>query len=160
MTLHGSNASHGSGAPAAGAAHASTQDIQNLVALLGSLMPLLTRLQSQSADQLFQFGPINPMIPNPMLDHQAAVNLAEDITADSLRRLSAYLETNAPRYQGLEGCVAIAAQAAHCFGIRDYAGAFDLILQAYRVITGARAINPQLPPLRSTEALAPAAPIH
>src|SRR5262249_57845732 len=106
-----------------------------LIALLGSLMPLLTRLQSQGTGHPSQFAPINPMIPNPMLDHQAAVNLVEDITADSLRRLSAYLETNAPRYPGLEGCVAIAAQAAHCFGMRDNAVAFDLILQAYRLIT-------------------------
>jgi hypothetical protein len=160
MTLHGSSASYGSGASAAGAPQASAQDIQNLVALLGSLMPLLTRLQSPSAGHPPQFAPLDPMIPNPMLDHQAAVNLAEDITADALRRLSGYLETNAPRYPGLEGCVAIAAQAAHCFGIRDYASAFDLILQAYRLITAARATNSQLPPLRSTEAAAPPAPIH
>jgi hypothetical protein len=160
MTHHGFSASHGSDAQAASAPQASAQDIRNLIALLGGLMPLLTRLQSQGTGQPSQFAPINPMIPNPMLDHQAAVNLVEDITADSLRRLSAYLETNAPRHPGLEGCVAMAAQAAHCFSMRDYAGAFDLIFQAYRLITASRATNPQLPPLRSTEAAAPAAPIH
>src|SRR6266478_9908645 len=81
-------------------------DIQQLVGLLGNLMPLLLRFQSQAFqpqafEQPFQGGPGNVAIPNPALDHQAAENLVRDIIAGSLRTLSAYLETNAGRHAGL-----------------------------------------------------------
>jgi hypothetical protein len=72
----------------------------------------------------------------------------EDITADSLRMLSAYLETYAGQHQGLESCVPIVTQAARCFAARDHAQTLGLIWQAYRVITALRAGNPQLPPPR------------
>jgi hypothetical protein len=167
-----------------------------LIGLLGNLMPLLLQIQSQSREQMFQGGPVQPghwqpglyqsaaaqalsdpltsgplmpgqimpgqpnsdlfgnvapgnlMPPNHMLDQKAAVNLVEDITADSLRLLSAYLETYAGQHQGLESCVPIATQAARCFAARDFAQTLGLIWQAYRVITALRAGNPQLPPPR------------
>jgi len=128
------------------------QETQTLIALLGNLMPLLMRLQSQPAPLAPGYG---VTVPNPMLDHQAAVNLVEDITTDSLRTLSAWLEAHAGRQPGVETCVPIVTQAAHCFAARDYAQAFALIWQAYRAIALLRANNPQLPPLRASEPFAP-----
>ena len=140
-----------------------SSDIQQLVGLLSNLMPLLLRFQSQAPQpqafpsqafssqafgQPFQGGPGNAVIPNPALDHQAAENLVGDITAGSLRTLSAYLEANAGRHAGLESCVPIVTQAAHRFAARDYAEAFNLIWLAYRAIETIRATDPQLPPLR------------
>ncbi len=92
--------------------HPQSPDIAQLVGLLGHLMPLLLRFQSQAFqpqafEQPFQGGPGNVAIPNPALDHQAAENLVRDIIAGSLRTLSAYLETNAGRHAGLENCVPI-----------------------------------------------------
>jgi hypothetical protein len=86
---------------------------------------------------------------NPLLDQQAAVAFVEDITADSLRTLSGYLETYANQHQVLQSCVPIITQAARAFAARDYAQTFGLIWQAYRVITALRAGNPQLPPPRA-----------
>jgi hypothetical protein len=92
-------------------------------------MPLLLRFQSQALEQPFRAGPGNVDIPNPALDHQAAENLIAHITAGSLRTLS--------------------TQAAHRFGARDYAEAFNLIWLAYRAIETIRATDPQIPPLRA-----------
>src|SRR5258708_31543329 len=105
---------------AAAASQAQSPDVAQLVALFGSMMPLLLQFQSQAQEQPFQTGPFqtgpfqlgpfqpgpfqglgNVLIPNPALDHQAAVNLVGDITADSLRNLSAYLEANAGPHAGL-----------------------------------------------------------
>ena len=145
---------------AAAASQRQSPDIQQLVGLLGSLMPLLLRFQSQGfpsqgfqaqiVEPPFQVGPGNFMAPNPALDHQAAVNLVGDITADSLRNLSAYLEANAGRHAGLENCVPIVTQAARSFAARDYAQAFNLIWLAYRVIATIRAADPQIPPVRDS----------
>jgi hypothetical protein len=159
MTISGSNPSATADTP--------VQDTQMLVALLGSLMPLLLQIQSQGPQSpgaqppLSQTAGLGASSPlgfanrpnfNPMVDHQAAVELVEDMTADSLRRLSTYMETYAPRHAGLEGCVGIVTQAAHCFAMRDYAQAFDLTLQAYRTIAMLRASDPQLPALRAVDA--------
>jgi hypothetical protein len=116
----------------------------------GPDQPSLGQSNSHPAGPEGLFGNIVPS--NPMLDHQAAVNLVEDITADSLRVLSAYLETYAGQHQGLESCVPIVTQAARCFAARDYAQTFGLIWHAYRVITALRAGNPQLPPPRGLAA--------
>jgi len=149
-------------------------DIRQLVGLLGDLMPLLLRFQSQTFQpQTFQQQPFqpqafpfqgleqplqgapgggvipNPALANPALDRQAAENLVGDIIAGSLRSLSAYLETNAGRHTVLETCIPIVTQAAHRFAARDYAEAFNLIWLAYRAIETIRATNPQLPPLRA-----------
>jgi len=139
-------------------------DIQQLVGLLGNLMPLLLRFQSQGfqpqgfqsqgfqsqgLEQPFQGAPGNAVMPNPALDHRAAENLIGDITAGSLRALSAYLEANAGRHAALESCVPIVTQAAQRFAARDYGEAFNLIWLAYRVIETIRAADQQIPPLRS-----------
>ena len=147
-------------AAAGAAAQLPSQDVAQLIALLGSLMPLLLQFQSQALEPPFQGGPFqagpfqaglgNVLIPNPALDHQAAVNLVGDITADSLRNLSAYLEANAGRHAGLENCVPIVTQAARSFAACDYAEAFNLIWLAYRVIATIRAADPQIPPVRDS----------
>ena len=134
-------------------------EIQQLVALLEGLMPLLLRFQSQT--QLQSPGGLGSiLLPDPALDHQAAVNLAGDVTASLLRHLSAYLEIHAGRHPGLESCIPVVTQAARHFAARDYAQAFSLIWQAYRVIAMVRAMDPQLPPLQAGGPLAvsPAAP--
>jgi hypothetical protein len=125
-----------------------TPDVQQLIALLGNLMPLLLRFQSQVLESPYQSGSGNIAAPNPALDQQAAVNLIGDITAASLRNLSAYLETNAGQHASLLGCVPIVTQAAHQFGARDYTQAFNLIWHAYRVIASMRAADPRIPPLQ------------
>jgi hypothetical protein len=145
MTMFAPNPS----APAA----SQSPDVQQLVGLLGSLMPLLLRFQSQAFEQQppFRGSTANFVIPNPALDHQAAENLVTDILAGSLRRLSGYLEANAGRHAGLENAVPIVTQAAHRFAARDYAEAFNLIWLAYRAIEAVRATDPQLPPLRAAD---------
>ena len=145
------------------ATHEATPDTRTLVALLEGLMPLLLRIQGQPlGQQPFSFSlldPANLMAQNAMLDHQAAVSLVEDITADSLRRLSNYLETHAGHYPELQKGVGVVTQAVHCFAARDFAQAFALICEAYRAITMLRTINPQLPPLRALSPSPPAS-IH
>jgi hypothetical protein len=135
-------------------------ETQTLITLLSNLMPLLQRMQAQMgapspiSPEQFQPGQGNvsggsPVAPNPLIDHQAAVSFVEDITADSLRNLSTYLELYAEQHQELAIGVAIVTQAARCFSMRDYNQALGLLWQAYRVITAARSVNPQLPPLRA-----------
>ena len=128
-------------------------ETQNLIAQLTSLMPVLLRLHGQlSPPSAPQHTPAGLMIQNPMLDHQAAVNLVEDVTASSLRTLSSYLEANLERNAGLQGCVPLVTQAAQCFAARDFAQAFELIWQSYRLITMLRVADPQLPSVRAAEA--------
>jgi hypothetical protein len=139
-------------------------DTQTLIALLSSLMPLLQRMQAQSAAPFWppdqfpfgqgNFGVPNPLVPNPsissvVIDHQAAVSFAEDITTDSLRKLSTYLDAHAERQPELATAVSIVSQASRCAAMRDYNQALSLIWQAYRVIAAARSTNTQLPPLRT-----------
>ena len=156
-----------------------TPDIQQLVGLLGNLMPLLLRLQSQIFPQQvfpqqaypegafasqafpwqafpsqafepsFQGGFGNFAAPNPALDRQAAENFIGDIITEQLRLLSAYLEANAGQYAGLQNSVPIVTQAAHRFAARDYAQAFNLIWLAYRAIEAARMGDPKVPPPRT-----------
>jgi hypothetical protein len=133
---------------AATASQPRPSDIQQLVGLLGNLMPLLIRLQSQAFEQPFQTMPGSQPIPNPVLDRQAAENMIGDMIAESLRALSAFLEANAAQHAGLENCVPIVTQAAHRFAARDYAQAFNLIWLTYRTIETIRAADPRLPLLR------------
>ena len=135
-------------------------DIQQLVALLGNLMPLLMRLQSQPFEQPFQTMPGSPPIPNPVLDRQAAENMIGDMVAESLRSLSAFLAANAAQHAGLENCVPIVTQAAHRFAARDYAEAFNLIWSAYRTLETIRAADPGIPPLRAGARAASESSIH
>ena len=133
---------------AATASQPRPSDIQQLVGLLGNLMPLLMRLQSQAFEQRFQTMPGSLPIPNPVLDRQAAENMIGDMIAESLRALSAFLEANAAQHAGLENCVPIVTQAAHSFAARDYAQAFNLIWLTYRTMETIRAADPRLPLLR------------
>jgi len=148
--------------------------LQQLVGLLGNLMPLLLRFQSQALqqqglaqqffqpqafqpqafqpqafEQPFQGGPPNFTIPNPALDRQAAENFIADIIAEQLRLLSTYLEANATQYAGLESAVSFVTQAAHRFVERDFAQAFNLIWLAHRTIEAIRAADPRVPPPRT-----------
>jgi hypothetical protein len=134
-------------------------DTQTIIGLLDGLMPLLLQLQSQfpGHGHFSQPGPVpsdfgigfgNLAAPNPMLDHQAAREMVEDINAGALRALSTYLENYANQHAALANCIPLVTQAARCFAARDQAQAFALIWQAYRAITDARAIDPQLPPPR------------
>ncbi len=138
-------------------------DTQTIIGLLGGLMPLLLQLQSQypgsgyfaqpgpmSSEAGFGFGNLAP--PSPILDHQAAREMVEDINASALRMLSTYLENYANQHAGLANCIPMVTQAARCFALRDQAQTFALIWQAYRSITMARAIDPQIPPLRMAAA--------
>ena len=146
--------------PSAPAASQSS-DVQQLVGLLGSLMPLLLRFQSQAFEQQpFRGSTANFAIPNPALDHQAAENLVTDIIAGSLRRLSGYLEANAGRHAGLENGVPIVTQAAHRFAARDYAEAFNLIWLAYRAIETVRTTDPRIPPPRAASSDQTSSSIH
>src|SRR5260370_8149741 len=123
---------------AAPASQPQSPDIQQLVGLLGSLMPLLLRFQSQTLEQPFQAIPGNAVVPNPALDQQAAENLIGDMIAESLGNLSAYLETNAGLHAGLESCVPIVTQAPHRFAPRDDPQAFTLLELSYPPITPIR----------------------
>ncbi len=150
---------------AATASQPQSPDIQQLVGLLGSLMPLLLRFQSQTfesqtLEQPFQPIPGNFAVPNPALDRQAAENLIGDMIAESLRTLSAYLETNAGRHAGLESCVPIVTQAAHKFAVRDYAQAFNLIWLTYRAIETIRTADPRIPPPRAASLDQTSSSIH
>jgi hypothetical protein len=134
--------------PSATASPPRPSDIQQLVGLLGDLMPLLMRLQSQTFEQPFQTMPGGLPIPNPVLDRQAAENMIGDMISESLRALSAFLQANAAQHAGLENCVPIVTQAAHRYAARDYAQAFNLIWLTYRTIETIRAADPRLPLLR------------
>jgi hypothetical protein len=134
-------------------------DTQTIIGLLDGLMPMLLQLQSQYPGQGYfgQPGPVpsdlgtgfgNLAPPNPMLDHQAASEMIEDINASALRTLSTYLENYANQRAALANAVPLVTQAARCFAMRDQAQAFALIWQAYRAIAIARAMDPQLPPPR------------
>jgi hypothetical protein len=132
----------GSGQPA---------DLQQLVGLLGSLMPLLVRFQSQTFAQ-FPLGGGSFGLAQPALEHQAAASFIRDITTMALRNLSSYLEAHASRHAGLECCGPIINQAERSLAARDYAQAFDLVWQAYRMIVFVRATDQQLPPLQVADA--------
>jgi hypothetical protein len=132
-------------AAGAGASDRQPADVQQLIGLLGNLVPLLVRFQSQPFGQ-FSLG---NGISQPALEHQAAVNFVSDIAALALQNLSTYLESNSGRYASLESCVPIVTQAERCLAARDYAQAFDLIWQAYRMIVFIRVTDPQIPPLRA-----------
>jgi hypothetical protein len=146
---------------ASNASQPPTQDLQRLVGLLGNLMPLLLRLQSQAFPQeAYPSQAFDPSlqggagfaIPNPALDRQASENFISDIIAEQLRTFSAYLEANAGQYAGLQNCIPIVTEAAHRFVARDYAQAFNLIWLAYRAIETIRAADPRLPPPRAASA--------
>jgi hypothetical protein len=127
----------------------STQDVQTLIGLLNGLMPLLQRVQS--AGQAGLSWPEHTMFVNPVLEHRAAVNLVENMTTDTLRGLSAYLEANSERWPALEAGGPLVAQAERLRMAGEYAQAFNLIYECYRAIALLRAADPQMPDLRPAE---------
>jgi hypothetical protein len=139
---------------AAGAATSEQKsaDVQQLFGLLGSLMPLLVRFQSPpfafGGNLSGNLGGI-PSLSQPALEHQAAVNLVGDMTALTLRNLATYIQTNVSKYASLESCVPVVTQAEQSLAARDFAQAFDLMWQAYRMIAFIRATDQQIPPLRA-----------
>lgn len=142
--------SESTAAPSAVAGQQSpAQDTQTLITLLGNLMPILARMQSQATGPAFQSGLLGFPPTNATLDQQAAVALVEDILADCLRNLQTYLDTHATQYSGLEACGPLVTQATQCYTGREYGQAFNLIHQVYRSIAALRSINPQLPQLRN-----------
>ena len=75
----------------------------------------------------------------------AAVALVSDMGADSLRRLTAYLDAHVGQFEGLENCVPLVTTAAHALAAGDYARSFTLIFDVYRAIAVFRAEDPTLP---------------
>jgi hypothetical protein len=126
----------------------SPPDFQQLVGLLGDLMPLLLRFQSsQVLEQPFQGGVGQSFLQQPTLDHQAAVSLAEDMIGELLKKLSGYLTANAGQNAGLNNCTPILTQATQNLAARNYAQALNLTWMIYRAVTTIRAGDPKLPPL-------------
>jgi hypothetical protein len=123
----------------------SPPDFQQLVGLLGDLMPLLLRFQS--SQQPFQGGVGQSFLQQPTLDHQAAVSLAEDMIGELLKKLSGYLTANAGQNAGLNNCTPILTQATQNLAARNYAQALNLAWMIYRAVTTIRAGDPKLPPL-------------
>ena len=108
--------------------------------VLRDIMPVLERLQMR-APQTPQAGPSSPL----PAETSAAVALVSDMAADSLRRLTAYLDAHAGQFEALENCVPLVATAAHALAVRDYARSFTLIFDVYRAIAVFRAEDPNLP---------------
>lgn len=118
----------------------------SLAMALTDLIPLLLRLQSQlGGPQAHAIG-LGEAAPDPMLDHQAAIRLTEDICSDRVRSLNRYLQRHANNFAGLQACKSLVANANRSLSAKDYNQAFALIWQTYRMITTLRAQNPDLPP--------------
>jgi hypothetical protein len=139
-----------------------TQDVQTLITLLGDLVPLLLRVQSQSnlgaqaflGGQAFSGAQASllasaELISNPLLDQQAAVNFVENIATDAIHTVSNYLESRVAQHRELEVIRPILSQASNALAVHDHAQSFNSIWQAYRLIAALRSVNPQLPPPRS-----------
>ena len=108
--------------------------------VLQDILPVLARLQTR-APQTSQPGPSSPV----SAEAAAAVALVSDMAADSLRRLTAYLDANAGKFAALENCVPLVTTAAHALAARDYARCFTLIFDVYRTLAIVRADDPDLP---------------
>jgi hypothetical protein len=108
--------------------------------VLRDIMPVLARLQMR-APQTPQPGPAGPV----SAEVTAAVALVSDMAADSLWRLTAYLDAHAGKFATLENCVPLVATAAHALAARDYARCFTVIFDVYRALAIIRADDPDLP---------------
>lgn len=116
------------------------EDSRMLAAVLQDIMPVLARIQTRSP-QTIPPGPFGQM----SVETAAAVALVADMGADSLRRLTAYLDANAGKFEGLENCAPLVAAAARTLAARDYAQTFTLIFDIYRTIALLRADDQRLP---------------
>ncbi len=127
--------------PPRGAENAS-ENLHTLASVLQDIMPVLDRIQNRSphsgAPGYFGFGQMS-------VETLAAIALVSDMGADSLRRLTAYLDANAERFPGLEDCAPLVATAARALAARDYAQAFTLLFDVYRTIAVMRLDNPKMP---------------
>ena len=117
-----------------------TEDPGSAASLLQDIMPILARLQTRSPHS--PIAGLPGMAPSETV---AAVALVADLGADSLRRLTAYLDEEAGGHEGLEHCVPLVSSAAQALGARDYALAFTLIFECYRTIAMLRLADPRLP---------------
>ena len=101
------------------------EDLGDLTAVLADIMPILDRIQSRSP----QAGAPG-LFGHASVDTFAAVALVSDLGADSLRRLTAYLDAHAQNFSGLETCAPVVAAAARALAARDYAQAFTLLFRS------------------------------
>jgi hypothetical protein len=115
------------------------QDARQLAGLLANLLPMLISLHPTAADMARQ------------IDQQASVAMVKDLIADSVARLSGYLDHQTARQPGLETCSSQVAQAEQCAARGDVETAFSLIWQTYRGITALRMADPTLPPVGEGE---------
>ncbi len=118
----------------------SGDDLRMLAGVLNDIMPVLDRIQARSP-QTAASG-FHGQMP---LETLAAVAFVSDLGADSLRRLTAYLDANATKFEALENCAPIVAAAARALAARDYAQGFTLLFEVYRVIAILRSDDPGLP---------------
>ncbi len=138
--------SQGANAGFSGDGREANLDPQRLVGLLENLVPLLLHLQTQSFGQAGPLG--SPEGRGARLEQQAAVAFTEDVILDALRNLSAYVQRNSGRYQGLDAYGSVIADAKRALATRDYQRALTQIFDMYRAIAVMRAIRPELPPVR------------
>jgi hypothetical protein len=116
------------------------QDLRELSAVLQDIIPTLDRIQNRSP-QSAALG----VFAQQSVETLAAVSLVSDLGADSLRRLTAYLDANAENFAGLENLAPSVAAAARALAARDYAQAFTLLFDVYRNIAILRLDDPRLP---------------
>jgi hypothetical protein len=116
------------------------QDLRELTAVLQDIIPTLDRIQNRSPQSAAQ-----GLFAQQSVETLAAVALVSDLGADSLRRLTAYLDGNAENFGGLENLAPIVAAAARSLAARDYAQAFTLLFDVYRNIAVLRLDDPRLP---------------
>ena len=128
----------------------SGDDLRMVAGLLNDIMPVLARIQARSPQTA---------APRPQgqmsLEALAAVAFVSDLGADSLRRLTAYLDVNATKFEALEDCAPVVASAARALAARDYAQAFALLFDVYRTIASLRNDDPELPAPDSVALLRP-----
>lgn len=115
------------------------EDLRELTAVLQDIMPILDRIQNRSP----QAGAL--MFGQASVETLAAVALVGDLGADSLRRLTAYLDAHAQNFSGLEQCAPLVAAAARALAARNYAQTFALLFDVYRTITVMRLEDNTLP---------------
>lgn len=115
-------------------------DLRMLAAVFQDIMPVLARIQMRSP-QTIPPGSSGQM----SVETVAAVALVSDLGADSLRRLTAYLDANAGKFEGLENCAPLVAAAARALAARDYAQTFTLLFDIYRTIAMLRVDDQTLP---------------
>jgi len=122
-----------------GPTHGMGEDLRVVAALLRDVLPVLTRIQSRSSQSTasVQFGQMSP-------EAVAAVALVSDLAADNLRRLTAYLDANAEKHEGLESCAPLVANAARALAARDYSQCFNLLFDVYRNIAILRMDDPKM----------------